>query len=82
MMIHHMLSVARRATPPSGASLAPPAAALENVEPAGPPPSPADGPPNIYRPASALATVPVTIPNAGSQVALPAALAAYQEFAE
>ena len=82
MMIHHMLSVARRATPPSGASLAPPPAASENVEAAGPAPSPADSPVSIYRPASALATVPVTVPSAGSQVALPTALAAYQEFSE
>ena len=82
MMIHHMLSVARRATPPSGANLAPLPVASENIEAAGPGPSPADRPLNIYRPASALATVPVTVANAGTQVALPTALAAYQEFSE
>ena len=81
MMLHHMLSVARRATPPSGASLMP-AATSHNTEAAGPTPPPADRPVNMYRPASALATVPVTVPSAGSQVSLPTALAAYQEFTE
>jgi len=82
MMIHHMLSMARRASPPSGATLAPVPAASENIEAAGPAPSPSERPVSLYRPASALATVPVTVANAGTQVALPTALAAYQEFSE
>jgi hypothetical protein len=81
MMVHHMLSMARRATPPSGASLTP-AAASENAEGAQPAPSPSAAPMSIYRPAPAVQAAPVTVSNAGAQVALPTALAAYQEFAE
>jgi len=82
MMIHHMLSVARRATPPSGASLMPAAAASsEDAEGAQAAPSPSAAPMSIYRPAP-VAAAPVTVSNAGAQVALPTALAAYQEFAE
>ena len=80
MMVHHMLSVVRRATPPSGASLMP-AAASENAEGAQPAPSPSAAPMSIYRPAP-VAAAPVTVSNAGAQVALPTALAAYLEFAE
>jgi hypothetical protein len=80
MMIHHMLSVARRATPPSGASLMP-AASSENAD-AARAPSPSDAPMSIYRSAPAVQAAPVTVSNAGAQVALPTALAAYQEFAE
>jgi hypothetical protein len=79
-MIHHMLSVARRATPPSGASLTP-AASLENAD-APPSPSPSTAPMSIYRAAPAVQAASVTVSNAGAQVALPTALAAYQEFAE
>jgi hypothetical protein len=80
MMIHHMLSVARRATPPSGASLMP-AVSSENAD-APPAPSPSAAPMSIYRAAPAVQAAPVTVSNAGAQVALPTALAAYQEFAE
>jgi hypothetical protein len=82
MMIHHMLSVARRATPPSGASLAPAAPRPENAKRAEPAPSPAAGPVTTYGPASALAATAMTDAKAGAQVALPTALAAYQEFTE
>jgi hypothetical protein len=82
MMIHHMLSMARRATPPSGASLMPPAAiSSENADAPQPAPSSA-APMSIYRQAPAVAAVAATVSNAGAQIALPTALAAYQEFAE
>jgi hypothetical protein len=81
MMIHHMLSVARRATPPSGASLMPNAST--GAKPDQPAPSPAFAEPeSTYRPAPSLPIPPATDAESSSQVSLPAALAAYQEFSE
>jgi hypothetical protein len=37
---------------------------------------------STHRPAPTVQATPVTVSNAGAQVALPTALAAYQEFAE
>jgi hypothetical protein len=83
MMIHHMLSVARRATPPSGASLTPAATvSSENADAPQSAPSPSAAPMSTHRPAPTVQATPVTVSNAGAQVALPTALAAYQEFAE
>jgi len=81
MMIHHLLSVARRASPPSGASLMP--AASTTAKPDQPVPSPALAEPqSTYRPAPSLPIPPATDAKASTQVSLPAALAAYQEFTE
>ena len=81
MMIHHLLSVTRRATPPSGASLMP--AASTQARPEEPTPSPAFAEPNsTYRPAPSLPIPPAIDAKASTQVAMPTALAAYQEFSE
>jgi hypothetical protein len=81
MMIHHMLSVARRATPPSGASLMPTASTAAKQDQPIPSPALAE-PESTYRPAPSLPIPPATDAKASSQVSLPAALAAYQEFSE
>jgi len=81
MMIHHLLSVTRRATPPSGTSLM--AAAPTQARPEEPTPSPAFAEPNsTYRPAPSLPIPPAIDAKASTQVAMPTALAAYQEFSE
>jgi hypothetical protein len=81
MMIHHMLSVARRASPPSGATLTP--TTSPSAKPDQPTPSPALAEPqSTYRPAPSLPIPPATDAKVSTLVSLPSALAAYQEFSE
>jgi hypothetical protein len=71
-MIHDLLSVTRRA--PSGLGIT--ATASSPAKPA----SPSNTPASQNRPATSASTAFVASANSGSQVALPSALAAYQEF--
>jgi hypothetical protein len=81
MMIHHMLSVARRASPPSGATLAPAAPTAAKLDQPVPSPALAE-PESTYRPAPSLPIPPATDAKPSTLVSLPSALAAYQEFLE